>query len=364
MLCFFAWCGVLASKQTWKDVRVFSKLGGTLLGSIRRPCVDDTVQAYMVLRDIQDQASKLLSHRDQAASRFLALFVGQKRLTCAEFPFIDQLDVEEGQQVLLTLNGAMRIDVMWDEDESCASLAKRRLRQIGYSTMITTHRHRDGTASTSLSIKVDANPVTNFNPLEFEGFNGLVPRVTCIVTSQTRLFGMDKFRHVQRIKCLAHLQEVDFEALAWIKTLRDLSLHLEHPLDANVATMRNLRTLCVTMHVNSNIPVELGDLMNLEELALHGTFVNDIPSQLCKLSRLASLDLSNTNLVGEVPNELSRLALLKRLDLSGTKVSNGLHGWLPWSIIRDRVNEQLPHLYSNKECDNRWWRQLEKTNYD
>ena len=253
---------------------------------------------------------------------------------------------------------------MWDEDESCASLAKRRLRQIGYSPMTTTHRHRDGTASKSLSIKVDANRVTNFNPLEFEGFNVLVPRVTYIITNQTRLLGMDKFRHVQRLKCQAPIQEVDFEALARIKTLRDLSLHLEYPLDANVAKMRNLRTLCVSMHVNSKIPVELGDLTNLEELALHGKFVNDIPSQLCKLSRLASLDLSNTNLVGEVPNELSRLALLKRLNLSGTKVSNGLHGWLPWSIIRDRVSEQLPHLHSKKECDNRWWRQLGKTNYD
>jgi hypothetical protein len=324
MLCLASWCGVSDSKQKSKDesndFQVFSKLGGTLIGTVRRPCLDD---AFLVLRNIQDQTAKLIPHRDQASPRYLALFVGQKRLTGAEFPFIDQLDVGEGQQVLATLSDALRIDVLWDEDESCA---KRRLRQMGYAVKSPVHRGRDGTASRSLH--VNARNVTKSNPLELEAFGLLVPKVTSIYTTQTRLCGINKFRDLHTLVGEAPLQEVDFVALARIETLRGLSLRLALPLDANIASMRNLRTLCVEVLVDSRIPVELSELKRLEELGLHGKFVGNIPFELCKLSRLAELDLSNTNLEGTFPKGFSKLRLLRKVRLERTEIDSGwLNGW-------------------------------------
>ena len=324
MLCLASWCGVSDSKQKSKDesndFQVFSKLGGTLLGTVRRPCLDD---AFLVLRNIQDHAAKLIPRRDQASPRYLALFVGQKRLTGAEFPFIDQVNIEEGRQVLDAVNGALRIDVLWDEDESCA---KRRLRQMGYAVTSSVHHGRDGTASRSLH--VNARNATKSNPLELEAFGLLVPKVTSIYTTQTRLCGMDKFSDLQTLVGEASLQEVDFEALARIETLRNLNLRLAAPLDANIAPMRNLQTLCVEVLVDSRIPVELSELTRLEELGLHGKFVGHIPFQLCKLSRLAELDLSNTRLEGALPKGFSELKLLRKVRLERTEIDSGwLNGW-------------------------------------
>ena len=81
--------------------------------------------------------------------------------------------------------------------------------------------------------------------------------------------------------------------------------------------------------LTGTIPAELGNLSNLETLAL---FVNDltgtIPAQLGNLSSLGYLGLGNNELTGSIPAQLGNLSSLYHLNLE----NNQLTGPLPQSL--------------------------------
>ena len=74
------------------------------------------------------------------------------------------------------------------------------------------------------------------------------------------------------------------------------------------------------------IPLELGNLANLERLGLHDNQLSGpIPSQLGNLANLEVLYLHRNQLSGSIPSELGNLADLKALSLQ----SNQLSGPIP-----------------------------------
>ena len=78
--------------------------------------------------------------------------------------------------------------------------------------------------------------------------------------------------------------------------------------------------------LTGEIPVELGDLSNLEWLVLSSNqLTGEIPTELGNLSNLEQLWLGSNQLMGEIPTELGNLSSLERLYLH----SNHLTGVLP-----------------------------------
>ena len=74
--------------------------------------------------------------------------------------------------------------------------------------------------------------------------------------------------------------------------------------------------------LTGEIPTELGDLANLEELYLWGNqLTGEIPTELGSLANLTGLSLSDNQLTGEIPTELGDLANLEELYLWGNQLT-------------------------------------------
>ena len=81
--------------------------------------------------------------------------------------------------------------------------------------------------------------------------------------------------------------------------------------------------------MSGEIPLELGNLVNLEQLELlQNQLSGEIPPELGNLANLQVLSLGGNRLSGEIPPELGNLASLVALALN----SNQLTGSLPSSL--------------------------------
>ena len=75
-------------------------------------------------------------------------------------------------------------------------------------------------------------------------------------------------------------------------------------------------------NLSGSIPMELGQLMYLEELNLGSNQISgEIPATLGQLSNLVVMDLGNNDLSGEIPAELGRLAQLEILALDENELT-------------------------------------------
>ena len=97
-------------------------------------------------------------------------------------------------------------------------------------------------------------------------------------------------------------------------------------------------------NLNGSIPLELGDLTNLNVLWLHSNQLSgSIPPSLGNLINLLYLNLSNNQLSGSIPLELGNLINLKYLALPG----NQLTGSIPIEL-GNLINLQDLWLYENQ----------------
>ena len=115
---------------------------------------------------------------------------------------------------------------------------------------------------------------------------------------------------------LANLQEL---------VLGDNDLTGEIPPE--LGNLTNLQRLYLSFNaLTEEIPPELGDLANLQELVLgENDLTGEIPPELGNLANLQELFLGGNDLTGEIPPELGNLTNLQRLYL----YSNALMGEIP-----------------------------------
>ena len=81
--------------------------------------------------------------------------------------------------------------------------------------------------------------------------------------------------------------------------------------------------------LSGEIPAELGNLANLQNLWLHAnTLSGEIPAELGNLANLQRLWLHDNMLSGEIPEELGGLAELQRLYLNSNELTGEIPSWL------------------------------------
>ena len=331
------------NKTSKTSIQVYSKLGGTFLGAIQRPCVKN-VDAYSVLRKLQDQVATWLCH-PKMPPRYLALFVGSTRLTSPDFPFVDHLDAKLTHQVLDLLGKALRIDALWDDGIHCA---EKRLASMCSQAKVVQNK--------LVVAPSDIHHRNELLPCEVEAFTfGATIKILVVKADAQGLGCVHLFPHLEELDSKGWLQEVDFKRLAQIKALTRLNIGVEY-LNEDVSFMTSLKKLSVETSEVGCIPTTIGLLTRLTHLVLTGGFAGSIPreignlcgltslkitetqvsgripSELCKLTKLSSLELSyNPRLSGSLPDEFGNLKLLSYFSLQNTPVgTNGffLDGWL------------------------------------
>ena len=116
-------------------------------------------------------------------------------------------------------------------------------------------------------------------------------------------------------------------------------------IPTRLGNLSNLEILALhSNRLTGNIPVELGSLSNLEILTLNSNrLAGETPTELGSLSNLEILALSSNKLTGEIPTELSSLSNLKTLVLD----ANQLTGEIPEEL------GNLPNLELLALSDNR-----------
>lgn len=106
----------------------------------------------------------------------------------------------------------------------------------------------------------------------------------------------NQYRH-QTIK--KHLEEnkLDFNSI-YSKGQPDLTFSYTYPY-----------------YVPRQIPVEIFDIKDLEELNLSGCYVATLPQEIAQLNKLKHLNLAN-NFIQQIPSEINQLVQLEYLDIS------------------------------------------------
>ena len=91
----------------------------------------------------------------------------------------------------------------------------------------------------------------------------------------------------------------------------------------------------------TNLPTEIGKLVNLKKLYLNHNQLSSLPAEICKLVNLQYLFL-NDNQLNSLPEEISKLVNLQVLHLEDNQLSS-----LPAEISKF-INLQMLCLYNNK----------------
>ena len=327
MLSLLAWCGFLPllkkpdKEHTWE---VYSKLGGNFLGRVRKV---DYADAYIMVCSLQDQIALFYKHA-RRPPRYIAIFVDQTRLTSPGFPFVDKLDSQEAERVFAALGGARRIDVLWDESDQHANgwLARENLRTRQTGTRL----------SVFSGFGWHEGHYEHVLPLQLEMFCFQAIPIKQIETAHSahKLNGVDMFPHLEKLACRA--EKVDFAALSRSKTLEFLDLEVL-VLAQQVGVMQNLKTLKVHVTTLSYVPTELGLLTNLSKLFLEGKFIGGLPSEVGKMQGLVELAMDRTQ-VTKLPDQLCNLSKMQVLRLTNNL---NMKGVLPEGLCELRF---LRHL--------------------
>jgi len=110
--------------------------------------------------------------------------------------------------------------------------------------------------------------------------------------------------------------------------------------------IRDLRLF--TNNLIGSLPIELGNLVNLEDIWLFGNQLNgNIPSELGSLVNLREINLYDNKLTGSIPTELGNLTNLTKLNLN----RNELNGSIP-PELGNLTNLTEIYLYKNNLVGN------------
>lgn len=166
------------------------------------------------------------------------------------------------------------------------------------------------------------------------------PMAVCGISSLTSLQVTNTSISVipEEIGRLKNLKKLDLHSFSW-KEGKESKIR---ELPEEVWNLTNLENLNLSETQIQELPKELGKLINLKELNLNGTQIQELPKELGNLSNLEELDLSDiqirelskeiwnlTNLeelylartqIRELPKELGNLSNLESLDLRRTQI--------------------------------------------
>jgi hypothetical protein len=372
MFCCSVWCTLLLNlTKHAQQVQVFTKIGNTFVCNVDKTCIKSSpnlqaLQAYLVLRYIQDQVARNLKH-DYLPSRYLAIYIGSVRLTKPDFPFVDKLDAQESSQVLGALQGALRIDVVYDEADT-----------FDHAKRWEGNALREGHI---LYIDPDAKAVTTRRTLivpevEVWTFKGPIKKIVFCSTEADTFgdFGMFPSLRVLAMNLGSKLSKPDMADLAPCTMLEALELNLvEPPRNAlvGISKLTNLKKLHVSFFSgNQGLPrhscevdlfPEITKLTKLEDLRMDGTQIHGaIPKEIGKLTCLTSLKMFGTSL-SSIPKEIDQLVNLKYLVLFDNPL---LVGQLPnfKRLVRMQL-QRTPHVGVHNLTHGSWderrttWRQ-------
>ncbi|KAL3733454.1 hypothetical protein ACJRO7_022904 [Eucalyptus globulus] len=121
------------------------------------------------------------------------------------------------------------------------------------------------------------------------------------------------------------IQQLHWKQLSYI-SFRNNSF--QGPLPSSICQLSSLLSLDLS---NNNFSGNMPQCSQIQELNLqNNSFQGPLPSSICQWSSLSSLDLSNNNFSGNLPQCFGNLTDLSYLDLS----SNKLQGPLPCSLVK------------------------------
>ena len=314
-------CFSASSRFEANKLQVFSKLNNKYLGLVDKPCAQTLRgSCYAALRKLQDQIAVLLRH-ECAPPKYLALYVGDVRLTKPDFPFVDQLDLEDQAKVVKALQSAC-VSAMYDTDvhNAEASLKARGLYVSVQRNCAGAYVQVEQTYATTRQ-----EPVLVLPELGAWSIHQSVVSLQCGYTAH-KLGDFSRFPYLRHLVMHSPgiVEEADLRSLAPCKWLRSLWLILGGSTRSlsGVGELVDLQELVIDFlakqlsHVTTRctIPTEIGKLTKLILMRIGGYNVaGRIPTEIGLLTRLETLHLFDTALSGVIPTELGLLSQLRNL---------------------------------------------------
>ena len=142
--------------------------------------------------------------------------------------------------------------------------------------------------------------------------------------------------HFLQVKNVDYKEYKTFLSIEKLKEKLNLRWSLEELI--------NLKELFLSNSQIEEIPKEIGELINLRELKLNKNEIKEIPSEIGKLINLKYLYLHNNKIV-DVPKEIGELINLRELNLSSNQITE-----IPPEIGK-LTNLKYLYLHNNKIVD-------------
>jgi Leucine-rich repeat (LRR) protein len=138
---------------------------------------------------------------------------------------------------------------------------------------------------------------------------------------------------------------VEIGNLTNLEELYLFSNTLSGTIPTEIGNLTNLKILFLYYNqLTGSIPTQIGSLTNLTHLGLNGNqLTGSIPTQIGLLSNINAIYLNNNQLTGSLPTEIGNITTLENLQLN----SNQLSGSIP-TQIGNLVNLKLIYLHYNQ----------------
>ena len=219
MLSLSACFGVHA-KQSNK-LLVFAKMSNAYLGVLDKPRVN-IQNVVRVVRDMQQQVSKLLRHPD-LPSKFMLLFAPEL-LVEPRFIFSDYVSCKRANQMVDYVNKATIIHAMWSEDDQDA---KDYLRTRGYNVQSYPNYKQ---------VEVFSAQIIEYLPQEFWVYN-FPSKVKQLVFHRFFKGGLNMFPWLESLTLYWFEDNIDLETtLQNAATLRTFIVHAKVPYQSLVSS--------------------------------------------------------------------------------------------------------------------------------
>ena len=156
MLALFAWCGQLVRRApTKRFLKVYTKLGGRLLGSVELRQYS-TIQEQV--KDLQAQVAWLFGHPVRT-SNYLSLYVDGFKLP--SFTYTSWISQTSDFVAVQKLGHSKNLECMYDEDDTCAFICLRNT----HSMRVRSLASPNGGTTTRVRLVIDwriANVLVNY----------------------------------------------------------------------------------------------------------------------------------------------------------------------------------------------------------